>query len=773
MSEIHAAELSRNVESDQLFRKMFEQGPLGMAIADRQMRLLKVNPQLCRMLGYREDELVGRTIAEITHADDVVRDVALSKRLLAGELPHYSVEKRYLRKNGEPIWVALTVSLITGQHGEPVYALGMIEDISARKQTELALAQALAWQQAIFEGSRDAIFITDAQAHFIEVNRAACELTGFSRAELLMMSISDLHEEIDLQAYRLFHGRILAGEEIITEAKILRKDGSKVDTEFNNRRIIISGVPYMHTVARDLTERRRAEEELRKLSHAVEQSPASVIITDPRGHIEYVNPRFCQLTGYSEAEVIGKQPSILKSGYHSHEFYKQLWKTITAGKQWRGEFCNKKKTGEIYWESASICGIRNQQGEITHFVAVKEDISERKRIESDLKKSEEKYRTLFEVSQDAVLITQPDGKILDINPAGVEMFGYHSKEDFFNIGNAAALYEKPTERAPLINQLLAHGSIKDHEIRMKKKDGASLEVLLTSATIQDENGEPLALYAILHDLTNRKKIERQLLHAQKMETIATLVSGIAHDFNNLLVVILGNLEFVLEDLRPHDPILPNLQRVEEAALKARDLISKLLSFSRRQALKPQPMNLNAAIKDALGMMQTIVGNNITVETRLARNLNSVLADPLQVHQILMNLCVNARDAMPGGGRIFLTTKNISAEEINGLLQTNGSRHFVQLTVSDTGVGMNKKIQSRLFEPFFTTKQIGKGTGLGLSVVYGIVKQHKGYIEVESEPGAGATFKIYLPASAPPENGKSNRSNYAKTKETIHGENFGN
>jgi signal transduction histidine kinase len=213
--------------------------------------------------------------------------------------------------------------------------------------------------------------------------------------------------------------------------------------------------------------------------------------------------------------------------------------------------------------------------------------------------------------------------------------------------------------------------------------------------------------------------------------------------------------------------------VEEAALKARDLITKLLSFSRREALKPQPLNLNAAIKDALGVMQTIVGKNIIVETRLARNLNSVLADPLQVHQILMNLCVNARDAMPEGGRIFLTTKNIGAEEISGLLQANGSRHFVQLTVSDTGMGIDPKIQSRLFEPFFTTKDIGKGTGLGLSVVYGIVKQHNGHIEVESGPGLGATFKIYLPASAPPENGKSNRSNYAKTKETIHGENFGN
>jgi PAS domain S-box-containing protein len=773
MSEIHAAELNRNVENDQLFRKMFEQGPLGMAIADRQLRLLKVNPKLCRMLGYREDELVGRTIAEITHPEDVARNVALSKRLLAGALPHFSVEKRYLRKNGESIWGALTVSLITDKHGEPVYALGMIADISARKQTELALAQALAWQQAIFEGSRDAIFITDAHAHFIEVNRAACELTGFSRAELLAMRIPDLHEKIDLQAYHIFHSRILDGEEIITEAKILRKDGSKVDAEFNNRRIIISGVTYMHTVARDLTERRRAEEELRKLSHAVEQSPVSVIITDTRGHIEYVNTRFCQLTGYSEAEVIGKQPSILRSGLHTVEFYQHLWKTITAGNEWRGEFCNKKKNGEIYWESASICGIRNQQGKITHFVAVKEDITDRKRIESDLKKSEERYRTLFEVSQDAVLITQPDGKILDINPAGVEMFGYHSKEDFFGIGNAAALYKNPTERAQLINQLLAHGSIKDQEIQMKKKDGASLEVLLTSATVQDENGEPLALYAILHDLTKRKKIERQLLHAQKMETIATLVSGIAHDFNNLLVVILGNLEFALEGLHPDHPSSTNLQRVEEAALKARDLITKLLSFSRREALKPQPLNLNAAIKDALGVMQTIVGKNIIVETRLARNLNSVLADPLQVHQILMNLCVNARDAMPEGGRIFLTTKNIGAEEISGLLQANGSRHFVQLTVSDTGMGIDPKIQSRLFEPFFTTKDIGKGTGLGLSVVYGIVKQHNGHIEVESGPGLGATFKIYLPASAPPENGKSNRSNYAKTKETIHGENFGN
>ncbi|HEX9652213.1 MAG TPA: PAS domain S-box protein, partial [bacterium] len=658
-------------------------------------------------------------------------------------------------------------------------------DISARKLAEEELIRSLGWQQAIFEGSRDAIFITDANATLVDVNRAACMLSGYSKRELLTMRIPDLHEDIDLEAYRQFHDRIMAGEEIISEAQILKKDGSKVDAEFNNRRVVIAGRPYMHTVARDVAERKRAESELQKLTRAVEQSPVCVMITDTKGNIEYVNPRFSQLTGYTSAEVIGQTPRILKSGAQTTDFYKGLWKNISDGNEWRGEFCNKKKNGELYWEFASICSIRDQQRRITHFLAVKEDITERKRFESDLKKSEEKFRTLFEVSQDAVLITLPHGKILDINPAGVKMFGYSSREDFLAMGNAAALYAKPAERSPVVDLLTTQGFVKNYEVKLQKKNGAPLDVSLSSFAVRDEHGQIRFFCGNLHDLTQRKKIEHQLLQAQKMETIATLVSGIAHDFNNLLIAILGNIEFARADADANDPIQHYLQRVEVAAAKARDLINKLMSFSRQQALDPKPINLNRTIEDLLSMLQSMVGRDIGIETRLATPLPDIVADPVQFQQILMNLCVNARDAMPAGGRILLTTSRVDAAETKGLLHANGSRHYVLLTISDTGEGMDKEMLPRIFEPFFTTKEIGRGTGLGLSVVYGIVKQHKGYIEVESEKDKGTTFKIYFPAFLAAEDDTQRDSaekmpeissddlNMALTKETIDGNGISN
>lgn len=380
--------------------------------------------------------------------------------------------------------------------------------------------------------------------------------------------------------------------------------------------------------AENRRERKRAEEELHKLSRAVEQSANTIIITDTNGYIEYANPRFTETSGYSLAEVLQQNTRILKSGHTSPEEYQQLWETIRSGKEWRGEFQNKRKDGELYWESASISPIKNADGLITHFLAVKEDITARKQAE------------------------------------------------------AAQI-----------------------------------------------------------------KLEEQLRQSQKMESIGRLASGVAHDFNNLLTVILGYADLLQIKMSAKHPLGADLEQIKQAGERAATLTRQLLAFSRQQVLAPTILDLNSLVANLQKMLGRLIGENITLSTVLQPELWSITADPGQIEQVIMNLVVNARDAIPNNGKITIETSNLYLD--NSYAQTHIETPIgpcVMLAVTDTGYGMDKVTQAHIFEPFFTTKEQGKGTGLGLSTVYGIIKQSGGDITVYSEPGQGTTFKIYLPAT---------------------------
>jgi len=373
-------------------------------------------------------------------------------------------------------------------------------------------------------------------------------------------------------------------------------------------------------------QKKQAEDELRKLSHAVTQSPVSIIITDQNGTIEYVNPKFTQITGYNADEVLGKNPRILKSGEISDIGYRNLWETITSGHEWHGEMINKKKNGELFWEKVCISPIRNSDGVITHFMGIKEDIS-------DHRQTEQEHR-----------------------------------------------------------QAMA-----------------------------------------------------QLRQAQKMEAIGQLAGGVAHDFNNLLTIINGYSTLLLHEMPADNPFRAEVEQILKAGERAADLTHQLLAFSRRQVLEPKVISINYLVRNLEKMLKRLIRENIVLETRLSDCLGVVKADPGQVEQILMNLLVNARDALEDGGVITIETANSVLDrafinENPGAVE--GS--YVMLAVHDNGVGMTQETKRKIFEPFFTTKKQGKGTGLGLATVYGIVKQSGGYIQVVSEPGQGASFRVYLP-----------------------------
>ena len=477
----------------------------------------------------------------------------------------------------------------------------------------------------------------------------------------------------------------------------------------------------------------------------VDRLPDGIYRSTPQGRFLTVNSALVKMLGYASKEEL-LVVNIPEDLYFSAKDRIEAKKFFKGDKNANLIARLKKKDGSELWVEDHGQQIFDARGRIIYYEGILRDITQRRQIQNALRASEEKYRSLFEESKDAVFISTPEGRLIDINSAGVDLFGYTSKDEILSINIAQELYINPHDRGVFHKTLAKAGFVKNYELILKRKDGKKLIALESATVVRDEQGKTVAYQGIIHDLTERKQIEEQLFQAQKMEAVGTLVGGIAHEFNNLLTVILGNAEFGKQDSKPSDAVYRNFNRIKGAASQARDIIRQLLSFSRRQCLQTKLLNLNETIEKFLKMVQRILNENIKLKADLSPDLAPVLADPVQIQQVLMNLCVNAQQAMPQGGQIIIKTRNIKAEQIKGFARPNTkSNKLIQLTITDTGIGMDKKTQAKIFEPFFTTKGEGTGTGLGLSVVFGIVQQHNGHIEVFSKRNMGTTFHIYFPA----------------------------
>jgi PAS domain S-box-containing protein len=489
---------------------------------------------------------------------------------------------------------------------------------------------------------------------------------------------------------------------------------------------------------------RRSNVELRKLGRAVEQTPATVMITDLGGRIEYVNPRFTEVTGYTAEEALGQNPRILKSDRTPPEVHRAMWETIAAGRVWQGELCNRKKDGTLFWESASISPVRDEQGVTTSYVAVKEDITDRKRAAEKLAKSEIYFRSLIENAQDVIVVIDAGGDLLFMSPAVERILG-RPPEQF--VGKNAFEFIHPEDAAGI--QAALRRVVDDPELpqtvvfRFRHANG-SWRTLEGIGKLLAAEGSPRAVVNV-RDVTESRALEEQLRQSQKMEAVGRLAGGIAHDFNNLLTTILGYAELAVGRLKPEDPSRLELSEIDKAAQRAGDLTRQLLAFSRKQVLELRVIDLNQVVSDTEKMLRRLIGEDIDLVVSLKQRLVSVRADAGQIGQVLLNLAVNSRDAMPNGGKLTIETSVVELDESYSTFHFDvPPGRYVLLAVSDTGTGMDAKTLSHVFEPFFTTKEAGKGTGLGLSAVYGVVKQSGGHVSVYSEPGVGTTFKVYLP-----------------------------
>ena len=497
-----------------------------------------------------------------------------------------------------------------------------------------------------------------------------------------------------------------------------------------------------------LSERLGSQEDLyhsrEKYARMIQASPDAITLRSlPERRYLEVNEGFCRMTGYTAEEVLGKTSAELNVWADPEERRATVERILREGEIHEEEFRFRTKSGEIRFGQLAAVSltVANQPC----MLSVTRDITARKRAEAELRRSEGNFRSLVDDSPFGIFQATLDGRILQANPALVRMLGYDSEAQLRKLDMARDIYQDPKQRRRLLEEHSHKDQFHDVEVQWKRKDGKIITVLLKGRRISGP-GDPLAYYEeFAEDITERRVLERQLLQSQKMEAIGRLAGGVAHDFNNLLGVILGHTE-ILEDYADRDARLRrSVEAIRSATNRASSLTMQLLAFSRKQTVAPKTLDLNASVREIEKLLQRVIGEDVQLILRLHPALGTIQIDPGQLDQVLMNLVVNARDAMPSGGKLIVETMDVTLDEPyvgQHLGAITGS--FVQLSISDTGCGMDQETLSHIFEPFFTTKEKGKGTGLGLSTVYGIVKQAGGYIMAYSELDRGTTFKVYFP-----------------------------
>jgi PAS domain S-box-containing protein len=661
-------------ESEEKFRLFFEESRDAIFVADQECRLINVNQSAMEMFGYEREELVGINICE-TFCDPLCKQNMMEEMRSKGYIREVEISLR--KRDGGVRVCLLSASQRMSASGDLLGFQGIFHDITKRKRSEEILIRQNEYLAALNETTKGLmsrleldsllgaiinragslmktkhsyIYLLDETGTLMTRQSTTGVFNDFfdyqiGKGDALVGQVWQSGLPLSVDDYHAWSGRLpdparevlramvgvplKSGKEVVgviglahmEEGRRFGDEEVDILTRFAELASLALDNAHLYAEAQEeLQERKRAEEQLRKLSHAVEQSPVSVIITDTAGRIEYVNPKFTETTGYPLEEVTGKTPRFLKSGETPLSEYRDLWKTITSGNEWRGELHNRKKNGELYWELASISPIRDSGGAITHFIAVKEDITE------------------------------------------------------------------------------------------------------------------------------QKKLETQLRHSQKMEAVGQLAGGIAHDFNNIMTAIIGYASILDMKLDPNSPSRNSVKQILFSAKRAANLTQGLLAFSRKQITYPRPVNLNDIVRRVEKILERLIGEDIDLVTSLCSPAPVLMADGLQLEQVLMNLATNSRDAMPSGGKLIISTELVRLDERfvkNHDLAKEGL--YAKMTVADTGVGMDADTQKRIFDPFYTTKEVGKGTGLGLSIVYGIIKKHNGTIGCYSEPGMGAVFTLFFPA----------------------------
>ena len=676
-------------------------------------------------------------------------EVALKKAMETGE--PYDLESLFIPSGSkDKIWVrSLGKAVYSG--GKIVKLAGTFQNIDKYKRAEEALRESEERYRILVENAFDAIYLLRGK-HYEYVNPRFCEITGYSREELIspdfdyQVTLTDESKKIVRERYEARQrGEMLPDQYMF---QIIRKSGEVLDVEVNTVSIGKPGDAAVIGIMRDITERKQAEEALResetRYRAILEGAGEGILVADLEAKkFRYANPAICRMLRYSADELLEMGVFDIHPKYALNdviaEFEAQAQgkKTLAAGLP-----CLRKDGTVIYVDTVASKVILDG---VPCNVGFFNDITERKQAEVALRGSEARLRRLIEGSNDIIYVLQ-DNHFVMVNSKFEELTGYSSEEA------SAPDFDFTKTYTPESKELIAERmrkcergeAIPDrYAFRILTKAGKELD-LETSVSQIEWEGKPATL-GICRDMTEHHSLENQLHQAMKMEAVGRLAGGVAHDFNNLLTVIHGHAELAMMTVDPRDPLHNNVDEILKAAQRAAVLVRQLLAFSRKQPMEPKIIRLNDVLTELNKMLRRIIGEDIDLKLALGDELWPVKVDPAQMEQVIINLSVNARDAMPAGGMLMLETQNVQFDAEYVRTHTEASvGPYVMLAVSDNGTGMGEEVKKRIFEPFFTTKGEGKGTGLGLATVYGIVKQSGGFINVYSELGVGTIFKVYLP-----------------------------
>lgn len=621
----------------------------------------------------------------------------------------------------------------------------------------------LNWKTAFLEAQVNStihgIIVVDPQGRKILQNQRTADLFQIPRHivddpddSLQVQWVMDMTRHPDQFIEKVVH--LYSHPDEISRDEIELKNGMVLD-RYSSPVIGKDGTRYGRIwTFHDITLRKQAEKALReseeRFAGAFEHAPIGVALASPEGRWLKVNRALCRLVGYTEDELLTRS---FQDITHPEDLADSLEgvRQLIAGEArlYQTEKRYIHAAGHLVTVLLNVSLVRDSQHQPSYFIAQIQDISERRRTEESLRL----LSSAVKQSKESIMITEadldlPGPKIIFVNPAFTQMTGYAAADV---LGMTPRILHGPlTDRAVLdrLRHNLEKGDAFAGETVNYRKDGTAFDLEWQIAPLRNASSTITHFVAIQRDITERKRLEAQLIQSQKMETVGKLAGGVAHEFNSILTAIIGQGELLLADLPSGSPLIPKVTEINQAAGRAAILTRQLLAYGRKQTLQPEVLNLNSVLVSMAGTLRHLVGPNIDIRSIPAAGLQKVKADAGQISQVIMNMVINAHDAMPAGGKLTLETANLTLDQTSVDHSPElKPGDYVMLAITDTGTGMSPAVQSRVFEPFFSTKGVGEGTGLGLSTCYGIIKQSGGHITVYSEPSVGTTFKIYLPQVA--------------------------
>jgi two-component system, cell cycle sensor histidine kinase and response regulator CckA len=769
--------------SEVTMRSIFAATPIGISLLTQDRKILWVNDWMANMMGYTKEEMGGRDVKDVYgNEEEYIRvGKVIYKDVWQGKIGE--TDTKWIHKDGRVMDIHVSVVAVDYKD-KSAGVVFTAQDITPRKQMEEAVKRSEATMRSIFMATPIGISLITQNRKIAWVNDWMMFMGGYTLEELEYNSKNIyLCEEEFKRVGDVVYSKVWNGEVGETDTKWIHKDGRILDVHVSAVAVDYkdksSGVVF---TAQDITQRKQIEENLRASEERFKKLIESV--TDYIYTVKVEN-------GVPVSTTHGPG-CITVTGYTSREFEldSMLWYRMIHDEDRQRVIDQSAKvlSGEevkpiehrIIHKSGTVRWVRNtpvrrfEGGRLVAYDGLISDITEHMRMEDALSISEEKYRDIFNRSIEGIFQSTYDGKFISVNPSFYTMLGYRSAEELISsvtdIKNQ--LFVNPEDRVNFIKELEKNGSMIGYEHQFYRKDGTKIWISTNARIVRDPRRKILYLEGSSLDITKHKqaelekeKLQTDLRQAQKMEAIGTFVGGIAHDFNNMLSVMLGYGSLLQSGLKSENPMRKYVDLIVESAEKAASLTQGLLSFSRKRPINLKNIKLNDVIRNTEKLLKTLLTEDIIINVNLTEENTTLLGDPSQIDQILFNLGTNSRDAMPKGGTITIETRVVNLDKIIVGYEKPG--RYVLLSFSDTGIGMDLKTREHIFDPFFTTKEVGKGTGLGLSTVYGIIKQHNGYITVYSEPKVGTSFHVYFPlSSTSAEVEKPSLQKFRKGRETI-------